>query len=334
MEKQSEVKTLSKVSVKEISELENWMEKFLEALKTNQLSKSTLRTRRFYLRVFLDWCGERNVEEIGLVTQGLMERYKKYISQYRNRVTGKLIAIDTQNHFIIAVKTFFSFLTEKEVIGKDPCIHLKLSKLPQRLPKNILSVSEVERILSVPDVKTPLGIRDRAILEFFYSTGIRRFELGRLKVLDIDFTNATVFVEQGKGKKDRLIPVSRRALDWAGKYMEEVRFGLLRGEDPGYLFLSHQGRKLDESSIGSMVTEARKESGVMKNGSTHMFRHTTATLMLENGADIRYVQEMLGHSDLSSTQVYTHVAIRKLKEVYERTHPSERDSREEYRDSG
>lgn len=310
-----------------------WVEKYLETLKTNGYSQSTIRTRKFYLQVFKDWCGERNINEVTDLTQGMMERYKQYLSRYRNRVTGRPIAPDTRNHFLIAVKVFLNYLLEKEVLFKNPGIHLKLWKEPERLPKNILSVAEVERILSIPDTKSALGLRDRAILEVFYSTGIRRFELSRLRVGDVDFCNGTIFIEQGKGKKDRLIPVSGRALEWTRKYLEEVRFGLIRNADPEYLFLSHWGRRLDESSIGSMVTEARKEAGITKKGSTHMFRHTTATLMLENGADIRYVQEMLGHSDLSSTQIYTHVAIRKLKEVYEKTHPSEKDTKD-YRDSG
>lgn len=302
-----------------------YIPQFISHLKTRGSAKSTVRTRAFYLKVFLGWCEERNIAKITEVTPGVMDRYQKYIIQYRNQMTGKQITADTQNHFLIAVKMFFEWLTKREIILRDPCILMRLTRLPKRLPKNILTVQEVEKILSIPDLDTPLGVRDRAILELFYSTGVRRFELGNLRLDDIDFVNGTVFVNQGKGKKDRLIPVSRRALAWIHKYLEDVRFSLLKKEDPGFLFLSFQGNKLDDASIGLMVTEARKSALIIKTGSTHMFRHTTATMMLENGADIRYVQEMLGHSDLSSTQIYTHVAIRKLKEVYEKTHPSERN---------
>lgn len=192
----------------------------------------------------------------------------------------------------------------------------------RRLPRNILGVEEVERILSAPDLGTPLGIRNRAILELFYSTGMRLFELQKLETRDIDFLKKRIFVREGKGKKDRLIPVSKRALDWTRKYLEEVRLGYVKEGDNQSLFLSWKGNPLQTNWILNCVTQARKKAGVEKKGSTHMFRHTTATLMLDNGADIRYVQEMLGHKDLNSTQIYTQVAIRKLQEVYEKTHPS------------
>ncbi|WP_411783378.1 tyrosine-type recombinase/integrase [Leptospira kirschneri] len=214
------------------------------------------------------------------------------------------------------------YLEKKEYILKNPFLEIKLPRKGRRLPRNILSVEEVERILSVPDLGTPLGIRNRTILELFYSTGMRLFELQKLEIRDIDFLKKRIFVREGKGKKDRVIPVSKRAIDWTRKYLEEVRLGYVKEVDNQSLFLSWKGDPLQTNWILNCVTQAKKKAGVEKKGSTHMFRHTTATLMLENGADIRHIQEMLGHKDLGTTQIYTHVAIRKLKEVYEKTHPS------------
>ncbi|WP_155656412.1 tyrosine-type recombinase/integrase, partial [Leptospira santarosai] len=151
---------------------------------------------------------------------------------------------------------------------------------------------------------------------------IRRMELGNLDVSDIDFLSRTLLVRRGKGDKSRLIPISDRALVWVKKYLERSRIVLLRGAEESYLFLGKLGKRMELSSITSLFMNYRDIAGVSKRQAVHIFRHTTATLMLENGADIRYVQEMLGHKDLNSTQIYTHVAIRKLKEVYDKTHPS------------
>ncbi|WP_025181131.1 tyrosine-type recombinase/integrase [Leptospira interrogans serovar Szwajizak] len=308
--------------------LEKRILEFLGYQKGVGLSVSTIRSHRFYLETFFRWSMERGLEDPNQVTMALVDRYQRYVSQYKNQVTKKLITADTQNHLLFLVKMFFDWLVRREYVLKNPCLEMRLVKSPKRIPRNVLNVDEAEKILSVPDLETPLGIRDRAIMELFYSTGIRRFELQKLKISDFDFSNGTVFIFEGKRKQDRLIPVSERALTWILKYLEEVRISYAKAPDDGTLFLSRRGKAMDASRIGEVVRRSREKSEVKKKGSTHMFRHTTATLMLDNGADIRHVQEMLGHRDLNSTQIYTHVAIRKLKEVYERTHPAQMEADE------
>ncbi|TGK06317.1 recombinase XerC [Leptospira fletcheri] len=283
----------------------------------------TIRGHRFFLEVFFRWCIERGIEDPEQLSMSLVDRYQRYVSQYKNQVTKRLIIPQTQAHFLNTVRAFYLWMERRELIVKNPCLEMRLPRNIKRIPRNVLKVEEAEKILSVPDLNSPLGLRDRAILELFYSTGMRRFELQKLKIQNIDFVNGTVFIEEGKRKQDRLIPVSERALEWIRKYLEDVRIRYVKEPDDGTLFLSRFGKPIDLEWIGWMVTGSRNKSGVEKKGSTHMFRHTTATLMLENGADIRFVQEMLGHRQLSSTQIYTHVAIRKLKEVYEKTHPAE-----------
>jgi len=160
-------------------------------------------------------------------------------------------------------------------------------------------------LLAVPDLKTGIGIRDRAILETLYSTGIRGLELIHLKLYDVDTERGTIMIRQGKGKKDRMLPIGARALAWIVKYRDDVRPELACGADDGTLFLTTLGEAFAPNRLTQMVREYVDAADTGKRGSCHLFRHTMATLMLENGADMRYIQAMLGHAELSTTQIYT-----------------------------
>jgi integrase/recombinase XerD len=189
-----------------------------------------------------------------------------------------------------------------------------------------LSADEVERILNQTLLHGELGIRDRAIIETLYSTGIRRAELANLKLYDIDTRNGTLMIREGKGKKDRMVPIGQRAGDWIDRYRDEVRPSLTVEPDAGYLFLHEYGEPFRGNRLTDLVKKYIQAAGVNKPGACHIFRHTMATLMLDNGADIRFIQAMLGHSDLSTTQIYTQVSIAKLKEIHALTHPADRDN--------
>ncbi len=168
-----------------------------------------------------------------------------------------------------------------------------------------------------------MGLRDRAILETFYSTGVRRVELSNLTVFDIDRERGTVLVNQGKGKKDRIIPIGDRALLWIEKYKQESRPKLLvSGRPTNILFLTHFGESFTLDRLSQMVQEYIALADIGKQGSCHMFRHTMATLMLENGCDLRFIQMMLGHANLSTTEIYTQVSVKKLVEMHRATHPA------------
>ncbi|MBI4639260.1 MAG: tyrosine-type recombinase/integrase, partial [Candidatus Tectomicrobia bacterium] len=180
----------------------------------------------------------------------------------------------------------------------------------------------VEAVLNQTNPSTPLGIRDRAILETLYSTGIRRLKLMNLKLYDLDFERGTLMIRQGKGHKDRLIPIGNRALLWVEKYLREVRPGLLGESACPALFLTSLGEPFSLSRLSQIAREYVDAAKLGKRGSCHLFRHTMATLMLEGGTDIRFIKQMLGHADLSSTQIYTQVSISKLKEVHTATHPA------------
>lgn len=182
-------------------------------------------------------------------------------------------------------------------------------------------MEEVRDLLNAPDINTPEGIRDKAIMEILYGCGLRRAEAGNLKLHDIDIKRATVMVREGKGNKDRLLPIGESALQWLIKYLTDASPELLHIEDYS-LFISDYDEAMNDEAIGRLVKRTMKHIGQEKEGSAHLFRHAMATHMLENGADIRFIQAMLGHSSLRSTQVYTRVSVEKLREIHAATHPA------------
>jgi integrase/recombinase XerD len=175
--------------------------------------------------------------------------------------------------------------------------------------------------MAVPDVGNAVGLRDRAILETFYSTGMRRKELAGLTLSCLDRERGTVMIRQGKGKKDRMVPIGERALAWIDSYLDMARPSLMVGEDKDTVFLNVMGMSLGLQHLSVLVKEYVDQADLGKTGSCHLFRHTMATLMLEHGADLRALQEILGHAELTTTQIYTHVSISRLKEIHSATHP-------------
>ena len=204
----------------------------------------------------------------------------------------------------------------------NPAADLELPRAEKRLPRHVLTGAQAERVLGLPDVAQALGLRDRAILEAFYSTGMRRMELLGLKLYDLDQDRGTVFIRQGKGKKDRMIPMGDRAFSWVRRYLEEARPSLALTPDDGTVFLTNVGLVFEPNRLTQMVRDYVDKAETGKTGACHLFRHTCATLMLEGGADIRFIQQLLGHEKLETTQIYAQVSIRMLKEVHTRTHPA------------
>jgi integrase/recombinase XerD len=196
-------------------------------------------------------------------------------------------------------------------------------KVDKNLPHHMLSASGAEDVLNAIDTTQPAGLRDRALLEVLYSAGIRRCEAVKLKLYDLDMDKGIVRIRDGKGHKERLVPIGERALSWLQKYLEEVRPFWLVGEDDGSLFLSNRGTPISLRMMTAIGRRRMETSGHYQTGDAlHIFRHCAATLMLEGGADIRYIQEYLGHAQLTTTQIYTKVSIEKLKAVHEATHPA------------
>ena len=220
---------------------------------------------------------------------------------------------------ISALRTYFKFLTGEGIAVRDPTERLDAPKGWRRLPA-VLSVQEVERLVTAPDADTPLGVRDRALLELCYATGARVSELVGLRLADLLFEEglARLF---GKGSKQRLVPVGRRALGAASLYAREIRPSLDRGRSQGVLFVNARGGPLSRVGAWGIIKAAARRAGLTKRVTPHTLRHSFATHLLEGGADLRAVQEMLGHADLTTTQLYTHVDREYLRSVHKSFHP-------------
>ena len=293
---------------------------YAEHLHARQYAQQTVRYQQMSLERFLAWIAERGITRITEVTRPVLQRYQRSLA-YATTRGGKPLSAAGQFNRLTAVRGFFRFLTRENILLYNPASELELPRLEKRLPKDVMTAEEAELVMSQPDVTTPQGIKDRAILEVLYSTGIRRMELVNLERQDLHQSRGVLAVRQGKGRRDRFIPIGDRALLWVNKYLDDVRPELEAG-DPHTLFLDPAGRKLDPHQLSRAVQKYVQQSGTGKKGRCHLFRHTMATLMLENGADIRFIQQMLGHAMLSTTEIYTHVSIVKLKEIHSATHPA------------
>lgn len=300
-------------------------EKYFTDLAVHGTSPRTIETKRALLRSFVCWCEPRCLEQPNQVTHAISASYQKHLHHYR-KDGDKPLAMATQRLRLTAVKVFYRWLAKQGYLSYSPLEMIELPKRTKQLPKSILSEKEVEQVLNIIDINTITGLRDRAMIETLYSTGIRRLELLSLQLNNLDRSRGWVRVNQGKGHKDRIIPIGDRALQWIEKYLNESRLELLShrnaNKNETTLFISHFGKPLSSSTITSRFRDYLDAAGIDKPGSVHIFRHTSATLMLENGADIRHIQAMLGHEDLSTTQIYTQVAITHLKDVHTRTHPA------------
>jgi integrase/recombinase XerD len=301
---------------------------YLEHMGVLGQTEDSLRSAAADLRVFLTWAEGRGLRRLDEVTVSVLERYQRHLYHYRMR-GGRPLSFRTQRVRLLTLKRFYRYLVRQRVLEMSPAELLELPRAEKRLPRTVLTVEQVEAVLAEPDPRTMTGLRDRAILETLYSTGIRRQEAVDLDLYDVDAENGTLRIREGKGKKDRLIPLGERAALWITKYLDEARPYLVSEPDDGALFLTTKRARFAPETLSRLVRKAFDAAGVAGEGACHVFRHTMATLMLEGGADLRFIQAMLGHAEITSTQVYTHVALRKLKEVYERTHPGARLARRE-----
>ena len=308
---------------------------FLAWLAERNYSPRTVGNRAELLGQFIDWATERGLTRPQEVTRPILERYQRALYLHR-KPDGQPLSVRGQCSHLTALRAWFKWLAQQHQLLYNPAADLQLPRQEKRLPRHILTAAEADQIMNVPDTQTALGVRDRAILETLYSTGMRRMELIGLDIHSIDQERGTVLIRQGKGKKDRMIPIGERALAWVEKYRDEVRPDLTLGDDDGALFLTAQGVAFTPNRLTQLVRWQIDAADIGKRGSCHLFRHTMATLMLENGADVRYIQAMLGHAELSTTQIYTQVSIKMLKQIHSQTHPARlvRQAGQEQQDEG
>jgi integrase/recombinase XerD len=300
--------------------LASLIDEWFRRLEERAYSLRTVDQRKWALRTFLRWAEERDLKTPSQITKPILESYQRWNFRYR-QPNGKPLCVNTQRIRLNAIQLFFAWLCKDNRLAANPASDLELPRKPNRILPKALSLSEINAVLNVPDVTDPLGIRERAMLELFYATGIRRTELVRLDLEDLDRERGTLTIRQGKGGKDRVVPVGEQALHWLARYLEHTRPLLEVALNERALFITGYGGRFNSTHLGNSVRRIIEKADIGRTGSCHLFRHSCATHMLENGADIRFIQQLLGHAKLDTTQIYTEVGILQLREVHARTHP-------------
>ncbi len=278
------------------------------------LARSTLESYRRDLGQYADYLQTQGIGDWNDVTRMNVSSYMLRLKQ-----TGKAAA--TISRSLVSIRSFHGYLNRAGRMDHNPSLHLETPRTEKKKVPKILTVKEVGILLEAPDGETAAGMRDKAMLELLYATGIRVSELTSLDVPDVNLVLEYVRCV-GNGGKERLIPLSRVAVQCLQAYIEEKRPLLVKknGEEPA-LFINHLGTRLTRQGFWKIMKRYAEESGIHKEITPHIIRHSFAAHLLENGADLRSVQEMLGHSDISTTQVYSRLAKTKMKEVYDRAHP-------------
>lgn len=297
------------------------MPEYRKYLQITGRSYYTIRNAKYGLRDFMRFLETEKIFHIEGLRREVMEEYQADLS-FRITGDGKLLSLRSQSQLLSVVKNFSRYLAEKEYLVHDPGEKIKLPKKPRTLPKVILDSGELKKLMAAPDMRTDRGYRNRIILELLYDCGIRRAEVARIKLADLDLENGFIKIH-GKGNKERVVPVSDRVCNLVKSYIAMIRRTFLQGKDEGDLVLNRWGGKMNEIGIWAVVKRCADLAGIKKKVTTHTFRHTCATHMLQNGAPIRHIQELLGHESLESTQIYTHVTINDLKQAHARYHPGE-----------
>lgn len=303
-----------------------YMEAHFEWMQIKGYSTDTVRARRQALRRFIVWCDDRGVHQPADISKAVLARYQRHLFYYR-KPDGQPLTLGSQHGALAPLKTWFKWLARENHILYNPASELELPKVPKHLPRAILSVPEVEAILREAETDTLYGLRDRALLELLYSSGLRRMEVAKLALYDLDPNRRLLFVREGKGAKDRVVPVGERALAWLERYLTEARPQLLAIDSPA-LFVTDYGEPVSPEFVATKVKRYMQFAGIHKPGATHLLRHAMATHMLEAGADVRVLQALLGHAQLNTTEIYTHVSIEHLRAIHDATHPA-RISRQE-----
>jgi len=277
------------------------------------LSRNTLENYRRDLNKFAAWLEQQRGVPIMETTHADIQGFLAHL------VSGEKAKATSTSRAISSLKRMFRYLLRQNKISADPTLQIATPKLPRSLPKS-LTEQDVELLLNAPDVQTSLGVRDRTMLEVLYATGLRVSELVSLSVAQVSLDMGVVRV-MGKGSKERLVPLGEEALDWIRRYLAEGRPVLLAGKLSDALFVTHRGEGMSRQMFWYLIKRHAKQGGLHKSLSPHTLRHAFATHLLNHGADLRVVQMLLGHSDISTTQIYIHVARERLKQLHAQHHP-------------
>ncbi len=284
--------------------MENWIEKFLTNLIVEKgLSKNTVNSYLSDLTKFMEFLKSKNIELADLDLNVIREFVKKY---------SKNVGTNTIIRYVTVIRNFLKFLKLEGILKDNFYKYIETPRREKKYP-DVLTLSEIKRIFAQPDITKEVGLRDRAILEVLYASGMRISELLNLKVSDINLDLKAIRI-RGKGGKDRYVFLSDRAAKWLARYLEH------RKHNSEWVFLNYKGEKLTRQSVWKMIKKYAKQAGIEKI-SPHTFRHSFATHLLARGAPLRYVQALLGHKALTTTEIYAHLSLAEIRKEYDRAHP-------------
>ena len=292
---------------------------FLEDLAARNYAASTIRTNREVLHLLFAFLKAQRVRDVRAVREDELVAFARHLAERETRWRTPM-SPSTQALYIGVVRGFFAWLDAHSLILRNPAAELELPKT-KPLPRGILSEAQARRLMTTPDPWTLWGLRDRAILETLYGTGLRLRECQRLRLGDLDLAGRTLLIRDGKGRKDRIVPLAARAAAAVDLYLREARPRMLRDSRVRELFLSFRGRPLSQTALSLALHAYGRRAKIPGPVSPHVLRHTCATHLLQGGADIRHVQALLGHKNLDTTALYTRVAVKDLRQVLEKRHP-------------
>ena len=293
--------------------MEQLLDQFLHYLVVEKgLSKNTIEAYSHGLGRFLNHLREKGVQEIRDVG-------KFHVRGFLLMLRKRNLSTKTIVRNLVAVRTFFRFLIQEGILESNPVEELESPKVAKTLPE-ILTLREIEQLLEQPNLQTSLGIRDRAMLEILYATGMRVSELTHLPIHQVNLEGGYVLL-YGKGSKERIVPLGSEAMKWITLYLKTARGKLAKGKESPMLFINRSGKGMSRQRFWKSLKDYARRAGLRKRITPHLLRHSFASHLLEGGADLRSVQMMLGHVDISTTQIYTHVTGERLKKVHQRYHP-------------
>lgn len=287
---------------------------FIQYLSVERgLATNTLEAYERDISMYIDYLQSEGLHRLN-------DSSKAHITTYLLHLRKQGRASSTLSRTMVSIRSFYQFLVRERLIEHDPSLHMETPTIEKRLPKT-LSLEEVERLLMCPDVNHARGLRDKAMLEVLYATGMRVTELVSLNVSSVNLALGFVRVI-GKGSKERIIPLGSMAISYLDRYLQTAHSKLLKpNSERDVLFLNQLGTRLTRQGFWKIIKHYAREAHITKPLSPHTLRHSFATHLLENGADLRSVQEMLGHADISTTQIYTHISQIRMKEIYNQAHP-------------
>jgi integrase/recombinase XerD len=296
--------------------------RYRQQLEILNFSPQTWRTQASHLHQFQRFLAEIQIADVQAVTSAMLHDFQRWLF-HEPTPQGTMRHVTSQNRNISTVRSFFAFLHEEGIIAHNPAKNLEHAREPETLPRNVLTPQEARKIIEQPDLGTHVGYRDRTILEVLYATGIRKSELMHLTLADVNREEELLRVNGGKGAKDRVVPLTAIACSFLENYIKGIRPVLLAGRASDRLFISLRAQPICKNAVAALVGKYAKLAGVKKHVTCHLWRHSCATHLVKNRANLRHVQEIMGHRSLATTERYLHLTITDLKAAHRKFHPRE-----------